>query len=143
MGHTSTDLPWPKVQRRIAQLIRENRFYTQEEQAAPPDLSGQPITRSGDTITIGNGDASHDWIWKDPERRQTLTKKYNELFNSSRPREYDGRHLVFSGMNPEIKLREHQHNAVAHQLYGGNTLLSHGESQPTNPAQVPRYPAGA
>ena len=56
VGHTSTDLPWPKVQRRIAQLIRENRFYTQEEQPVPPDLSGQPITRTGDTITIGNGD---------------------------------------------------------------------------------------
>ena len=60
VGHTSTDLPWPKVQRRIAQLIREERFYTQEEQATPPDLSGQPITRTGDTITIGNGDASHE-----------------------------------------------------------------------------------
>ncbi len=60
VGHTSTDLSWPKVQRRIAQLIRENRFYTQEEQPVPPDLSGQPITRIGDTITIGNGDASHE-----------------------------------------------------------------------------------
>ena len=60
VGHTSTDLSWPKVQRRIAQLIRENRFYTQEEQPVPPDLSGQPITRTGDTITIGNGDTSHE-----------------------------------------------------------------------------------
>ena len=58
VGSTSTDLPWPKVQRRIAQLIRENRFFTQEEQPVPPDLSGQPITRTGDTITIGNGVAS-------------------------------------------------------------------------------------
>ncbi len=70
-------------------------------------------------------DNFRDWIWKDPDRRRTLTEKYNEMFNSSRPREYDGRHLVFPGMNPEIKLREHQLNAVAHQLYGGNTLLAH------------------
>ena len=66
-----------------------------------------------------------DWIWKDPVRREKLTKMYNEKFNSIRPREYDGSHIVFSGMNPEIKLREHQRNAVAHILYGGNTLLAH------------------
>ena len=70
-------------------------------------------------------DAFREWIWKDPERCQTLTKKYNELFNSFRPCEYDGRYLAFPGMNPEIVLREHQLNAVAHQLYGGNTLLAH------------------
>ncbi len=70
-------------------------------------------------------DAFRDWIWKDPERRQTLVQKYNEVFNSCRPREYDGRHITFSGMNPEISLREHQLNAVAHVLYGGNTLLAH------------------
>jgi N12 class adenine-specific DNA methylase len=70
-------------------------------------------------------DAFREWIWKDPERRQALTKKYNELFNSFRPREYDGRYLTFPGMNPEITLRDHQLNAVAHQLYGGNTLLAH------------------
>ena len=70
-------------------------------------------------------DAFRDWIWKDPERRQTLVQKYNEIFNSCRPREYDGRHITFSGMNPEISLREHQLNAVAHVLYGGNTLLAH------------------
>lgn len=66
-----------------------------------------------------------DWIWKDPVRREKLTKMYNEKFNSIRPREYDGSHIIFSGMNPEIKLREHQRNAVAHILYGGNTLLAH------------------
>ena len=70
-------------------------------------------------------DAFRDWLWQDPERRHTLVRKYNDLFNSTRPREYDGRHIVFGGMNPEIKLREHQLNAVAHILYGGNTLLAH------------------
>ena len=70
-------------------------------------------------------DAFRDWIWKDPQRRQTLEKQYNELFNSIRPREYDGRHIVFGGINPEITLREHQLNAIAHVLYGGNTLLAH------------------
>lgn len=66
-----------------------------------------------------------DWVWSDPERRERLCKLYNERFNSIRPREYDGSHIVFSGMNPEITLREHQRNAVAHILYGGNTLLAH------------------
>ena len=70
-------------------------------------------------------DAFTEWIWKDPDRRQELVTRYNELFNSNRPREYDGRHISFSGMNPEIHLREHQLNAVAHILYGGNTLLAH------------------
>ena len=66
-----------------------------------------------------------DWIWSDPARREKLTKMYNEKFNSIRPREYDGSHIIFNGMNPEIELREHQKNAVAHILYGGNTLLAH------------------
>lgn len=66
-----------------------------------------------------------DWIWSDPERRERLCKSYNEKFNSVRPREYDGSHIIFNGMNPEIDLREHQKNAVAHILYGGNTLLAH------------------
>ena len=70
-------------------------------------------------------DAFRDWVWRDPERRAALVKQYNELMNSTRPREYDGSHLVFSGMNPEITLREHQKNAIAHIIYGGNTLLAH------------------
>lgn len=70
-------------------------------------------------------DAFKDWIWKDPERRETLVRQYNEEMNSTRPREYDGSHIVFSGMNPEITRREHQKNAIAHVLYGGNTLLAH------------------
>lgn len=70
-------------------------------------------------------DAFQDWIWKDSDRRRDLTEKYNEIFNSTRPREYDGQHITFSGINPEIRLREHQLNAVAHILYGGNTLLAH------------------
>ena len=70
-------------------------------------------------------DAFRDWIWRDPDRRHTLVARYNELFNSTRPCEYDGSHITFAGMNPEIRLREHQLNAVAHVLYGGNTLLAH------------------
>ena len=70
-------------------------------------------------------DAFKDWLWADPERRQALVRQYNEEMNSIRPREYDGRHIVFAGMNPEITLREHQRNAIAHVLYGGNTLLAH------------------
>ena len=70
-------------------------------------------------------DAFRDWLWKDPKRRETLVAKYNELFNSTRPREYDGSHLTFPGINPEIELREHQRSAIARILYGGNTLLAH------------------
>ena len=70
-------------------------------------------------------DAFKDWIWKDPERRQTLVLQYNEEMNATRPREYDGSHITFGGMNPAITLREHQKNAIAHVLYGGNTLLAH------------------
>ena len=70
-------------------------------------------------------DAFQDWLWKEPRRRERLVAKYNEKFNSTRPREYDGSHIVFGGMNPEIQLREHQKNAIAHILYGGNTLLAH------------------
>ncbi len=69
--------------------------------------------------------AFREWIWKEPNRRETLVAQYNELFNATRPREYDGRHITFGGMTPEIQLREHQRNAVAHILYGGNTLLAH------------------
>ena len=70
-------------------------------------------------------DAFQDWIWRDPTRRQTLVRKYNDLFNATRLREYDGSHITFGGINPEIRLREHQLNAIAHVLYGGNTLLAH------------------
>ena len=70
-------------------------------------------------------EAFRDWIWKDPERRQTLVRQYNEEMNSTRPREYDGSHITFGGMNPAITLREHQKSAIAHVLYGGNTLLAH------------------
>ncbi|MBQ6480047.1 MAG: helicase SNF2, partial [Anaerolineaceae bacterium] len=70
-------------------------------------------------------DAFREWIWKDPERREDLVREYNERFNSTRPREYDGSHISFAGMNPEINLRPHQRNAIAHILYGGNTLLAH------------------
>ncbi|MBW7571850.1 DEAD/DEAH box helicase family protein [Caproiciproducens sp. AGMB10547] len=107
--------------------LRDTRIY---DTVTDPDGKVRRVLNSKETTLAQQKqqavkDAFHDWIWRDPERRRTLTKKYNELFNSSRPREYDGRHLVFPGMNPEIKLRDHQLNAVAHQLYGGNTLLAH------------------
>lgn len=70
-------------------------------------------------------DTFAQWIWKDHERREDICRTYNVLFNSNRPREYDGSHIVFNGMNPEITLRKHQVNAIAHILYGGNTLLAH------------------
>ena len=70
-------------------------------------------------------DAFRDWLWQDPTRRQELCARYNELFNATRPREYDGSHIRFSGMNPEITLRRHQRDAIAHILYGGNCLLAH------------------
>ena len=70
-------------------------------------------------------DAFRDWVWRDPRRREDLVRTYNELFNSTRPREYDGSHIVFGGMNPDITLRDHQRGAIAHVLYGGNTLLAH------------------
>jgi N12 class adenine-specific DNA methylase len=107
--------------------LRDTRIY---DTLTDPDGKERRVLNSKETTLAQQKqqaikDAFHDWIWRDPDRRRTLTKKYNELFNSSRPREYDGRYLVFPGMNPEIKLREHQLNAVAHQLYGGNTLLAH------------------
>ena len=84
---------------------------------------------SGDMLAQQKQQAIKDtfagWVWQDPQRRNLLVKQYNELFNSTRPREYDGSHIHFVGMNPEINLREHQRNAVAHVLYGGNTLLAH------------------
>ena len=89
-------------------------------------------------------DAFRDWIWRDPDRRHTLVARYNELFNSTRPREYDGSHITFAGMNPEIRLREHQLNAVAHVLYGGNTLLAHevGAGKSATRSQLKKLRAG-
>ena len=89
-------------------------------------------------------DAFANWIWKDPQRRIALVKQYNELFNSSRPREYDGSHIHLVGMNPEITLREHQRNAIAHVLYGGNTLLAHevGAGKSATRSQLKRLRAG-
>ena len=89
-------------------------------------------------------DAFANWIWKDPQRRIALVKQYNELFNSSRPREYDGSHIHLVGMNPEITLREHQRNAIAHVLYGGNTLLAHevGAGKSATRSQLKKLRAG-
>ena len=107
--------------------LRDVRIY---DTVTDPDGKERRVLNSKETTLAQQKqqaikDAFRDWIWKDPDRRQELVAKYNELFNSTRPREYDGSHIVFSGMNPEIQLREHQKNAVAHILYGGNTLLAH------------------
>ena len=107
--------------------LRDVRIY---DTVTDPDGKERRVLNSKETTLAQQKqqaikDAFQDWIWKDPDRRQELVTKYNELFNSNRPREYDGSHIVFSGMNPEITLREHQLNAVAHILYGGNTLLAH------------------
>ena len=107
--------------------LRDVRIY---DTLTDPDGKERRVLNSKETTLAQQKqqaikDAFQDWIWRDPDRRQELVTKYNELFNSTRPREYDGSHIVFSGMNPEIKLREHQLNAVAHILYGGNTLLAH------------------
>ena len=107
--------------------LRDARVYDTVE-----DDSGKPkrVLNKKETMLAGQKqqavkDAFANWIWQDPQRRESLVKQYNELFNSTRPREYDGSHIHFVGMNPEISLREHQRNAIAHVLYGGNTLLAH------------------
>jgi len=107
--------------------LRDVRIY---DTKTDPDGKERRVLNSKETTLAQQKqqaikDAFQDWIWKDPDRRRKLTQKYNELFNSTRPREYDGQHITFSGINPEIRLREHQLNAVAHILYGGNTLLAH------------------
>ena len=107
--------------------LRDARVYDTVE-----DDSGKPkrVLNKKETMLAGQKqqaikDAFANWIWQDPQRREVLVRQYNELFNSTRPREYDGSHIHFVGMNPEITLREHQRNAIAHVLYGGNTLLAH------------------
>ena len=107
--------------------LRDVRIYdtVQDADGKEQRVLNQKATTLAQQKQQAIKDAFREWIWKDPERRQTLVAQYNELFNSIRPREYDGSHIVFAGMNPEISLREHQRNAVAHVLYGGNTLLAH------------------
>ena len=107
--------------------LRDARVYDTVE-----DDSGKPkrVLNKKETMLAGQKqqaikDAFANWVWQDSQRREALVKQYNELFNSTRPREYDGSHIHFVGMNPEITLREHQRNAIAHVLYGGNTLLAH------------------
>ena len=107
--------------------LRDARVYDTVE-----DDSGKPkrVLNKKETMLAGQKqqaikDAFANWVWQDPQRREMLVRQYNELFNSTRPREYDGSHIHFVGMNPEITLRKHQRNAIAHVLYGGNTLLAH------------------
>ena len=107
--------------------LRDVRIYDTIED---PDGKERRVLNAKETTLAAQKqqairDAFKDWIWRDPERRQALVRQYNEEMNSTRPREYDGSHIVFSGMNPEITLREHQKSAIAHVLYGGNTLLAH------------------
>ncbi len=107
--------------------LRDIRIY---DTVTDPDGKERRVLNSKETTLAQQKqqaikDAFQDWVWRDPDRRQELVQRYNELFNSNRPREYDGHHISFSGMNPEIHLREHQLNAVAHVLYGGNVLLAH------------------
>ena len=106
--------------------LRDSRVYdTIEENGKEKRVLNQNETTLAQQKQQAIKDAFAGWVWKDPQRRTLLVKKYNELFNSTRPREYDGSHIHFVGMNPEINLREHQRNAVAHVLYGYNTLLAH------------------
>ena len=106
--------------------LRDSRVYdTIEEDGKEKRVLNQNETTLAQQKQQAIKDAFAGWIWKDPQRRTLLVKRYNELFNSTRPREYDGSHIHFVGMNPEINLREHQRNAVAHVLYGYNTLLAH------------------
>ena len=106
--------------------LRDSRVYdTIEEDGKEKRVLNQNETTLAQQKQQAIKDAFAGWVWKDPQRRALLVKKYNELFNSTRPREYDGSHIHFVGMNPEINLREHQRNAIAHVLYGHNTLLAH------------------
>ena len=106
--------------------LRDSRVYdTIEENGKEKRVLNQNETTLAQQKQQAIKDAFAGWVWKDPQRRALLVKKYNELFNSTRPREYDGSHIHFVGMHPEINLREHQRNAVAHVLYGHNTLLAH------------------
>ena len=107
--------------------LRDTRVYdvVQDENGREKRELNQKETTIAQQKQQAIKDAFHDWVWKDPTRRHELVTRYNELFNSTRPREYDGSHIVFDGMNPEITLREHQRTAIAHVLYGGNTLLAH------------------
>ena len=106
--------------------LRDSRVYdTIVEDGKEKRVLNQNETTLAQQKQQAIKDAFAGWVWKDPQRRALLVKKYNELFNSTRPREYDGGHIHFVGMNPEINLREHQRNAIAHVLYGHNTLLAH------------------
>ena len=106
--------------------LRDSRVYdTIVEDGKEKRVLNQNETTLAQQKQQAIKDAFAGWVWKDPQRRTLLVKKYNELFNSTRPREYDGSHIHFVGMNPEISLREHQRNAIAHVLYGHNTLLAH------------------
>ena len=107
--------------------LKDVRIYDaiEDEEGRPKRVLNKTDTMLAQQKQQVIKDAFANWVWQDPQRRIALVKQYNELFNSNRPREYDGSHIHFVGMNPEISLREHQRNAIAHVLYGGNTLLAH------------------
>ena len=122
------ELPTRTIEGKVGYTLnlRDSRVYdTIEENGKEKRVLNQNETTLAQQKQQAIKDAFAGWVWKDPQRRALLVKKYNELFNSTRPREYDGSHIHFVGMNPEINLREHQRNAVAHVLYGYNTLLAH------------------
>ena len=112
--------------------LKDVRIYDaiEDEEGRPKRVLNKTDTMLAQQKQQVIKDAFANWIWQDPQRRIALVKQYNELFNSNRPREYDGSHIHFVGMNPEISPREHQRNAIAHVLYGGNTLLAHEVGEP-------------
>ena len=125
--------------------LRDSRVYdTIVEDGKEKRVLNQNETTLAQQKQQAIKDAFAGWVWKDPQRRALLVKKYNELFNSTRPREYNGSHIHFVGMNPEINLREHQRNAIAHVLYGHNTLLAHevGAGKSATRSQLKRLRAG-
>jgi N12 class adenine-specific DNA methylase len=107
--------------------LRDVRVYdiVEDENGKEKRVLNQKETTLAQQKQQAIRDAFREWVWEDPTRRQDLVQTYNERFNSIRPREYNGEHITFGGMTPDINLREHQRNAVAHILYGGNTLLAH------------------
>jgi len=126
--------------------LKDVRIYDaiEDEEGRPKRVLNKTDTMLAQQKQQVIKDAFANWIWQDPQRRIALVKQYNELFNSNRPREYDGSHIHFVGMNPEISLREHQRNAIAHVLYGGNTLLAHevGAGKSATRSQLKRLRAG-
>ena len=127
--YAKLDWSWTKAARRIETLIHNGSFLSDEDRAAMPEYKKPVLNKKETAIAQDRQELIKakfvEWVWKDIDRRERLCRIYNETFNSIRPRQYDGSHIRFSGMNPEITLRKHQIDAIAHIMYGGNTLLAH------------------